>query len=72
MREIRRLQKEGMLAGHLPIIAVTANARGELQSVSHNQSIGYLSFADAGSNYASIGEQIAAAKDSGMVSNFLG
>lgn len=41
VRTIRKMQNEGLIIGHVPIIAVTANARGE---------------------------QIAAAKDSGMVS----
>lgn len=28
-KEIRRLEKEGKFSRHIPIIAVTANARGE-------------------------------------------
>jgi CheY-like chemotaxis protein len=29
VRRIRELQKEGMVKGHIPVIAVTANVRGE-------------------------------------------
>lgn len=43
VRKIREMQTQGEIVGHVPVIAVTANARGE---------------------------QIAAAKDSGMVSSF--
>lgn len=28
-RQIRRLESDGLIAGHIPIIAVTANARDE-------------------------------------------
>jgi CheY-like chemotaxis protein len=29
VRRIRELQKEGVVKGHVPVIAVTANVRGE-------------------------------------------